>query len=353
MGTGRRSVPGRPEAERAVRRKRRRQTSERASLIPKSTLSEIFDPDNGAEPDEELEFIEVEPEEPVPPKRAPWWSVHPVPAPPRRASSAPPPLRRSAAAPTQEVPLLDSAETPLTLSPPPVFQTPTTDAPLVSASEPVREREQHRFPVRVAAVLFVLGASVVFGLGLGRTPGAGSAPNARVSPPKPATEGVPRTLPAETLKAPPAEPAPNVEATPSGQPVLSLDEEPASVPSALRSSPQGEASDSAAPIKPVSTSAKGLKPGASSLPPFDSALAAITLNEAAQRAGSCRSPSDPRGAAMVMLKFAPSGRVTTSVIEGGPFAGTTVGGCIALAFRGARVPAFSGEPVTLRKTLAY
>jgi hypothetical protein len=103
-----------------------------------------------------------------------------------------------------------------------------------------------------------------------------------------------------------------------------------------------------AAIKPSAPRSSG-----SALPAFDTALAARAINEAAQRAAACRSTNDPQGVAMVMLKYAPSGRVTTSVIEGGPFAGTTVGGCIALAFRGARVPPFAGDPVTVRKSVSY
>jgi hypothetical protein len=39
-------------------------------------------------------------------------------------------------------------------------------------------------------------------------------------------------------------------------------------------------------------------------------------------------------------------------VQGAPFAGTSVGGCIASAFRGARVPPFSGDPVSVTKTVS-
>jgi hypothetical protein len=376
MGSGQRSGPVR-------RRKRRGKTSERASLIPKSTLSEIFSADDDPDSDEDLELIEVEPEELAPPpKRAPWWSVHPVPPPPRRASSLPPPpVRRAAPEPVPEVqaeeqapeaqtpdlhapevPPLDAVETPLSLQPPPVFDSPSTDAPLVSASEPARAREGSRFPVRAAAALFVLGASVVFGLGLGRAPDAKSAAST------PATAAQAAQRPAEAAKPPtevkpaaPALPAPSprgeapavAENAPSAEAVISLDDAPegapstspaAEVASAFASAPSAESKPSGSTLKPSKSAA---------LPAFDSALANSAINEAARRAAACRSGSDPQGVAMVMLKYAPSGRVTTAVIEGGPFAGTTAGGCIAMAFRGAHVPAFSGEPVTVRKSVTY
>jgi hypothetical protein len=362
MSSGQRSGPVR-------RRKRRGKTSERASLIPKSTLSEIFSADDDADSGEELELIDVEPEELAPPpKRAPWWSVHPVPAPPRRASSLPPPpVRRAATEPAPEVqaaevPPLDAVETPLSLQPPPVFESPSTDAPLVSASEPAPPREGSRFPLRAAAALFVLGASVVFGLGLGRAPDAKSAAST------PATEAQAAQRPAEAAKPatemkpaapalaapPPRDEAPALaENAPSAEAVLSLDGAPESAQSA---SPTTEDASAAATSPSVESKPSGstLKPSkGAALPAFDSALANNAINEAARRAAACRSASDPQGVAMVMLKYAPSGRVTTAVIEGGPFAGTTTGGCIAMAFRGAHVPAFSGEPVTVRKSVTY
>lgn len=382
MGSERRSPPDGRTGERASavpgvpsfedrgtrrRRKRRRKASEHASLIPKSTLSEIFDAAD-ADDDEDLEFIELDPEEePAIEKRAPWWSVHPVPAPPRRASTSPPPLlRRPPAAATESAPPLEpTAVDPLeplvaapheplpSLLPPPVFTPPTTDAPLVSATEPVRAigGERSRFPVRAAAVLFVLAASVVFGLGIGRAPASHSAAASPPSEPEPAQP----TRPVEQA-APVADPA-DQPAPVANAEVLSQDAEPSAEPNsaatteieALAKPSEGAVPKATAPGVVAPKSA----PSAAPLAAFDPAIAAIAINEAARRATSCRGPSDPEGQAMVMLKYAPSGRVTTATIESGPFAGTTVGGCIATAFRSARVPPFSGEPMTVRKTITY
>ncbi len=372
MSSERRSPPDGRTAERASaapgvrRRKRRRKASEHASLIPKSTLSEIFDAAD-ADDEEELEFIEVEPEEEAAvAKPAPWWSVHPVPAPPRRASTSPPPLVRRAAASVEqestvvaplepavaplEPPALPSPELATSLLPPPVLTPLTTDAPLVSASEPSRASggERSRFPLRAAAVLFVLGASVVFGIGIGRAPSSHSAAASppTVAPTQPQTAQQPR-LSAETRAA--AEQSTPVLSTE----LLAMEAEPPSDPTTVASAEAAAPSDLG-----EGAAAKGVvapKPSTSSAPlaAFDPALAAMAINEAARRAASCRGPSDPEGQAMVMLKYAPSGRVTTATIESGPFAGTTVGGCIARAFRSARVPAFSGEPMTVRKTITY
>jgi hypothetical protein len=42
--------------------------------------------------------------------------------------------------------------------------------------------------------------------------------------------------------------------------------------------------------------------------------------------------------------------VTTATVSG-TFAGTPIGGCIASALRSARVPPFSGERVTVKRTV--
>jgi hypothetical protein len=39
------------------------------------------------------------------------------------------------------------------------------------------------------------------------------------------------------------------------------------------------------------------------------------------------------------------------MVQGPPFAGTATGGCIARAFKSASVPPFSGDPVTVQKTV--
>ncbi len=85
--------------------------------------------------------------------------------------------------------------------------------------------------------------------------------------------------------------------------------------------------------------------------PFSSGAAAASMREATALASACRSATDPTGTARVVVTFSPSGRVTSSTVSGPPFAGTATGGCIASRFRAARVPAFSGEAVTVAKTV--
>jgi hypothetical protein len=87
------------------------------------------------------------------------------------------------------------------------------------------------------------------------------------------------------------------------------------------------------------------------LAPFSASAASSALREATALATSCRQPGDPTGSATVVVTFAPSGRVTRASVTGAPFAGTTTGGCIASRFRSATVPAFSGDFVTVKKTV--
>jgi hypothetical protein len=92
-------------------------------------------------------------------------------------------------------------------------------------------------------------------------------------------------------------------------------------------------------------------PPPSSGPEFDKAAANAALGSAAGAASGCRAPDDPQGTARVSVKFAPSGRVTSALVSGPPFAGTATGSCIAKAFRGISVPPFSGDPVTVSKSI--
>ena len=78
----------------------------------------------------------------------------------------------------------------------------------------------------------------------------------------------------------------------------------------------------------------------------------MALQHAEAEALSCQKAGDPAGSAKVIVTFAPSGRATSANVSGAPFAGTVTGGCIAARFRSAAVPAFSGEHVTVTKTIS-
>lgn len=104
-------------------------------------------------------------------------------------------------------------------------------------------------------------------------------------------------------------------------------------------------------LKAPSAKAPPAEENESDGPTFDSEAAAGALESAAQRASSCRQPTDPSGVARVTVTFAPSGRVTTANIAGPPFVGTPTGSCIATIMRSATVPVFSGSNITVRKTV--
>lgn len=81
--------------------------------------------------------------------------------------------------------------------------------------------------------------------------------------------------------------------------------------------------------------------------------AAVAISMAGRRAASCLQPGDARGSMPVSVTFASSGRVTSSTVNGGPFAGTTTGGCIARALRSASVAPFEGGPVTVHSSVSF
>jgi hypothetical protein len=116
---------------------------------------------------------------------------------------------------------------------------------------------------------------------------------------------------------------------------------------------QAETATDPSSVPPVAPSGVlPTRPPAVDKPPFDQQAAAQALSQAAQAALSCRKEGEPGGSATVIVRYAPSGRVTSATVESGPFAGTVTGGCIATTFRKALVPAFSGDYMTVRKTVA-
>jgi len=80
----------------------------------------------------------------------------------------------------------------------------------------------------------------------------------------------------------------------------------------------------------------------SAAPPFNRAAAASALNEIAGDLASCRDkPEDPAGLGHATVTFSPRGTVDRVDVDLPPFAGTSVGGCVALKLRKAHIPAFS------------
>jgi hypothetical protein len=86
---------------------------------------------------------------------------------------------------------------------------------------------------------------------------------------------------------------------------------------------------------------------------LDPAAARAALDDAARDAAGCKSDETSAHFARFAVTFAPSGRVSSVELEGGPLANTTVGACMIEAFRLAQVPAFSGAPVMVHKSLSF
>ena len=82
---------------------------------------------------------------------------------------------------------------------------------------------------------------------------------------------------------------------------------------------------------------------------FSPDAARSALGAAAGAASGCKKKGGPTGRGRVTVTFAPSGRATQATV-GPPFAGTSVGSCAAGAFKSARVPPFTGSPVTVSKS---
>lgn len=85
--------------------------------------------------------------------------------------------------------------------------------------------------------------------------------------------------------------------------------------------------------------------------PFDRATAASVLSSI--DLAKCRSTNAVHGEGHVAMTFAPSGSAVDATVDRGPMAGTPTAKCIAKEFKKAKVPAFSGDPVTVGKNFQF
>ena len=231
---------------------------------------------------------------------------------------------------------------------------PTSPSPVASDAEPRRSGKSSRV---IPIVLLALGGTGAFVFAFrSQLPGneAAPAPEKRavndtpaaqplIPPPPPTPER--ETAAAEPV-APPASAVPASTATPRSARTGEAVSKTASPPSTAAATP-APAITAPAPGTPEPSDA----PRAKAEGPFDADAARAALAGAVAQASSCRKPGDPSGVAAVTITFSPSGRVTSATIAGPPFAGTPTGGCIAATLRRARVPAFEGDMVTVRKTV--
>ncbi|HEX6274242.1 MAG TPA: hypothetical protein VFZ53_14475, partial [Polyangiaceae bacterium] len=234
-----------------------------------------------------------------------------------------------------------------------------------SASAPPPRKTSRVIP----AVLIALGGVGAFALAFrsqlpgdsaAEKPAAESPASAAALPPAPPDPMPPLPPPIEPPAADPTGPG----AAPSPAPVATHPSgSTTAAPRNLAEPSPGSATATAPPStasatpKPAITAPAPGTPEPSDAPrgkaegPFNADAARTALAGAVAQASSCRKPGDPSGVAAVTITFSPSGRVTSATIAGPPFAGTPTGGCIAATLRRARVPAFEGDMVTVRKTV--
>lgn len=151
-----------------------------------------------------------------------------------------------------------------------------------------------------------------------------------------------------------AAPTDSPSATPAAAAVAAADKGP-DKHSGAGPGPVAAASPTATPAKPEKTAAPAAPTAAAPAAggaEFNRGAASSALGAAAGAAKSCKKPDGPTGTGRVRVTFAPSGRVTSAVVEGPPFSGTSVGGCVASAFRGAHIPPFDGAPVAVSKSFS-
>ncbi|WP_437712768.1 zinc-ribbon domain-containing protein [Sorangium sp. So ce448] len=233
-------------------------------------------------------------------------------------------------------------------------------SPLTAPEASTKKGRTGLIAAAIAAVVLIGG--VAFFFMQSPTPEASTATpeQANTAPaevPSPAQTEAPAPTPAETAAA--ATPSTAETAAPSAEPTASAEAPSAATPAAATpAAATPAAATPAAAEKPASAPAAAAeKPAASKPEPaasggaeFNRGAASSALGAAAGSAKSCKKAGGPTGTGRVKVTFAPSGSVTSAEVQGAPFAGTSVGGCVARLFRSARVPAFGGGSVSVSKS---
>src|SRR5512132_4156586 len=238
----------------------------------------------------------------------------------------------------------------------PVMNAAASPAMMVPEMVPQKKSKTGLILGVIAGVAVVGGLAAFFGMSKPE-PTPGTTDQATTAT---ATAATPTAAPAPTRTAAPApaDTAAAAAATPSGTPAAAATTAPKVggplAPSTGKAPDKGgeKPAETAKPeenAKPAETAAPAAGGGGKE---FDRAAAMSALGGAAGAAKGCKKPDGPTGSGKVRVTFAPSGNVTSATVEGPPFAGTPVGGCIASAFRGAHVPAFEGSPVAVSKSFS-
>ncbi|HEX2877760.1 MAG TPA: zinc-ribbon domain-containing protein [Polyangiaceae bacterium] len=209
--------------------------------------------------------------------------------------------------------------------------------------------------IGIGAVLLIGGGAVAAGLPakLAGTPAPTPSAAADTKPAEATATAAAAPTPApEASTAPAASVAPVAAAGgAAATPAPAATGGTAAVAAAAPATPKpGEPAAKPTEAKPSEKPAeKPAEAPASDAPPFDKAAAIAALSAAAGNAQSCKGADGPSGSGKVSITFMPSGRATNTQVSG-DLAGTAAGGCVARLFRSAKVPAFSGDAVTVSKS---
>jgi hypothetical protein len=168
------------------------------------------------------------------------------------------------------------------------------------------------------------------------------------APPSPHAAAAPRRTKVTLEEDPAPAPAPaSAPARPGHPETVQLDEaHPVAVTKPLAAVATAEAAAVSLEEQEVPEPKPAAPVPAGDRGPLNRGAALSALAAASGRALACSNPDGPSGSGRAMVTFSPDGPVTNVSVPA-PFAGTSVGSCVSTAFRGARVPAFTGSSVTL------
>jgi hypothetical protein len=297
-----------------------------------------------------------------------------VPPPPARPRTVPPPMPRTrppSIAPSLAAPLVPQ------FAPAEVNEESRPSVPVASAKPASSQAASRRRWMTYGAASVAAAAALVLSVNLlphvsggPRSAAIAEVPRAEAAeatataqrsasiPASPAVAAAEVTPVAETeapAEVPPTQ-APAVVAPPASEAKAagvapSKNDEPAH-DEADKDAPARAAAANDTPAPAQSANAPTEQDEEEALPEFDKEAASSALDEGIAGLAACSQREVGAGTTRVAVTFAPSGRVTTALLEGpGPFAGTPVAGCIVSRLRGVQVPAFSGEKVTVHRTV--
>ena len=260
---------------------------------------------------------------------------------PRRRTNTDPALRLYAALNRRRPPQdsIEFAPAPKIVAAPveaPVVLLQRDSLPPVSAPiAPPRARSLLTFVTHVAVALITAGLTMLFWVGPLPSPATSSAPASAVQP----APSVTPPAPLETKPNPPPDAPISVQS-------LAV-ETPARAPGAEAPTTRAKPEAREHEAKPAAVERAAAPTHIDQSGP-DRGKIARALAAAAGAAADC----GVGGSARVVATFGPSGVVRRAAFEG-PLPELTDRSCVLRAISRARIPAFSGDPITVRKTVSF